>query len=165
LGVKLPIWLLTLLLAITCVLSVQMSDANSFQISTLQDLFNDIMNISIQWVLTPAIALWRFGNPLGFELPKWELIWECEGSFPHILLHSQEHEMWLPGSLLARTLVNPCLGREPKARIATNALDQKFHLTNNYSIKPTIPRSKSTKSMVIVCQQFHQTNLINQQFH
>jgi len=28
---------------------------------------------------------------------KWEFIWECEGSFPHTLLHSQEHEMWLLG--------------------------------------------------------------------
>jgi hypothetical protein len=29
--------------------------------------------------------------------PKWEFPWECEGSFPRILLHSRKHEMWLPG--------------------------------------------------------------------
>jgi len=34
-------------------------------------------------------------------------------------LHSQEHEMWLPGSLLARTFASPCLGLEPKARVMT----------------------------------------------
>jgi hypothetical protein len=27
------------------------------------------------------------------ELLKWEFTWECEGSFPHTLLHSWEHEM------------------------------------------------------------------------
>jgi hypothetical protein len=57
-------------------------------------------NASIQWVLTPAIALWRFESPPGFQLPKWEFPWECEGWFPHILLHSREHEMWLPSFLL-----------------------------------------------------------------
>jgi hypothetical protein len=39
--------------------------------------------------------------------------------FLHILLHSHEHEMWLSGSLLARTFASPCLGHEPKARVAT----------------------------------------------
>jgi hypothetical protein len=65
-----------------------------------------------QWVLTPAIALWKF--------PKWEFTWECEGSFPHTLLHSQEHEMWLPSFPLGpRNLANLCLGHEPKAKVAT----------------------------------------------
>jgi len=45
----------------------------------------------------PAIVLWKFENPLGLQFPKWELTWECEGSFPHTLLHYWEHEMWLPG--------------------------------------------------------------------
>ncbi len=31
------------------------------------------------------------------QLPKWELTWECEGSFLHTLLHFREHEMWLLG--------------------------------------------------------------------
>jgi hypothetical protein len=39
------------------------------------------------------------------------------GSFPHILLHSREHEMWLPGLILARTLASRCLGREPKVKV------------------------------------------------
>jgi len=33
--------------------------------------------------LTPAIAFWKFGGPSGLQLPKWELAWECGGSFPH----------------------------------------------------------------------------------
>ncbi len=37
----------------------------------------------------------KFKIPLGPQLPKWELIWECGGSFPHILSHSREHDMWL----------------------------------------------------------------------
>jgi hypothetical protein len=76
---------------------------------------------SIQWVLIPPIILWRFGNPLSFWLPKWKLIWECEGSFPHTLLHSWEHEMWLLGSLLACIFASLCLGCKPKVRVATTS--------------------------------------------
>jgi hypothetical protein len=54
-------------------------------------------NSSIQWVLAPIIALWKFGGPLGLQLPKWEFTWEGESSFSHTFLHSQEHEMWLSG--------------------------------------------------------------------
>jgi hypothetical protein len=72
------------------------------------------------WFLTLVIALWRFENSSGLKFPKWELTWECGGSFPHILPHSHT-----PGnmkcdsraSLLARTFASPCLGREPKAKI------------------------------------------------
>jgi hypothetical protein len=50
-------------------------------------------------------------KPMGFDpcnrpLKIWEsigtptFIWECEGSFPHTLLHSREHEMWPLGFLL-----------------------------------------------------------------
>jgi hypothetical protein len=35
----------------------------------------------------------NFESPPGLQLPKWELTWECGGSFPHTLPHSQEHEM------------------------------------------------------------------------
>ncbi len=49
----------------------------------------------IQWILTLAIALWRFGSPSGLQFPKRELTWECGGSFPHTLPHSREHEIWL----------------------------------------------------------------------
>jgi len=56
--------------------------------------FSCYKNSSIEWVLTPAFTLWKFGSPFGLQLPKWEFTWECEGSFPHTLLHSREHEMW-----------------------------------------------------------------------
>jgi hypothetical protein len=53
------------------------------------------------------------GSPPGLQLPKWKLLWECEGSFPHTFLHSRV-------SLLARNIASPCLGREPKAKVATS---------------------------------------------
>jgi hypothetical protein len=46
----------------------------------------------------------KFGSSQGLHLPKWELPWECEGSFAHTFLHSREYVMWLPGFLLAHTL-------------------------------------------------------------
>jgi hypothetical protein len=49
------------------------------------------------------------GTPLG-----------CEGSFLHTFSHSREYVMRLSTSLLAHNLVNPCLGREPKARVVTH---------------------------------------------
>ncbi len=67
----------------------------------------------------PAIAFWRFESPLGLQLPKWELIWEYGVSFRRTFLHSWKHEMWLLGSLLARTFASPCVGHEPKARVMT----------------------------------------------
>ncbi len=84
----------------------------------------------------PCNLLRRFESPLGLQLPKWELIWECEGPFSHILLHSQEHEMWLLGSLLGCTFASPCVDHEPKARVVTfskkgvhtNGNDNNFNL-------------------------------------
>ncbi len=107
------IWILTLFFAIICVLSTQMGHANIFQTFTLQELSNDIRFFLIQWVLTLAIALWRFGTPLGLQLPKWEFTWKCGGSFSHILPHLKEHKMWFPGFTLGPHL------RKPKARVAT----------------------------------------------
>ncbi len=75
-----------------------------------QEIFNDIWNVLIQWVLISKIVLWKFRSPLGFQLPMWEFTWECGGSFPHILLHSWKHEMWLLGSLLAHTFASLCIG-------------------------------------------------------
>jgi hypothetical protein len=92
-----------------------------------------ILNIYI-----PRAFQWykNFFNPMTFDpcncpLKSWEsqwtlthkvgaLTWECEGSFLPTLLHSREHEMWLPSSLLAFTFVSPCLSRKPKARVATH---------------------------------------------
>jgi hypothetical protein len=75
-----------------------------------------ILNIYVprtfQWVLTPTIALWNFGSPSRFQLPKWEFTWECGSSFFHTFPHSQ-------ASLLARTFASPCLGCEPKAMFTT----------------------------------------------
>jgi len=42
---------------------------------------------TIHWVLIPTIALWTFGSLSEFQLPMWELLWECEGLFPHTFLH------------------------------------------------------------------------------
>jgi hypothetical protein len=45
--------------------------------------------------LALAIAPWKFRSPSGLQLPKWELIWECECSFFHTLLHSRKYKMCL----------------------------------------------------------------------
>jgi len=86
-----------------------------------QDIFNGIMKYLIKWFLTREIALWRFTNPSGFQFPRWGPTWECGGSFPHTLLHSREHEMWLPGFIIDPHLCKPlpCLGHKPKTKIAT----------------------------------------------
>jgi len=64
-----------------------------------QKLSNDIKNSSIQWVLGFVITFWKFENPLRFQLSKWEFTLECEGSFPHTLLHFWKYEMWFLGFL------------------------------------------------------------------
>jgi len=70
------------------------------------------------------LKIWK---SIGIPTPKMGVHLGCEGSFPHILLHSREHEMWLSGSILARAFTNPYLGHEPKSRVATlwetNAVD------------------------------------------
>jgi hypothetical protein len=97
-----------------------MDHASPFQTSTFQELSNDISKSSINWVLTLEIALWRFGSLSGLQLPKWKLPWECEGSFPHTLLHSR-------APLSTRNLASPCLGREPKSRVATIYYKHNIH--------------------------------------
>jgi hypothetical protein len=64
--------------------------------------YKELLDVS---VLTFAIALWRFESTPGLQLPKGELIWECESSF--------SHSSW-PVHLRPF-----CLGREPKARVVT----------------------------------------------
>jgi hypothetical protein len=44
-----------------------------------------------------------------FQFPKWEPTWECVGSFPHILLHSHDHEMWFSGFIFDPHLCKPLL--------------------------------------------------------
>jgi len=51
----------------------------------------------------------KIWGPLGFQLPKWKLTWECGGSFSHTLPHSWEHEMWLLGFTFNLHLHKPLL--------------------------------------------------------
>jgi hypothetical protein len=72
------------------------------------------------WPLQNSMGSWsHFGNwsPSGLQFPKWKLVLECEGSFPHTLLHSREHEVWLSDFLLAYNLANPCFGRNLRLRL------------------------------------------------
>jgi len=67
----------------------------------------------------PSNRSLKFWESTGLHLPKWELPWECEGSLPHTLLHSRESLMWLSGFPWPAPLQPLCLGRKPKARVAT----------------------------------------------
>jgi hypothetical protein len=103
-----------------CVSDAQMGHASPLYVP--RAFSNDIKNSPIQWSLTPAIILWRFNSPSGFQFPTLERTWECECSFSHTLLHSQplgnmKCDFW--ASLLVRTHASPCLGRELKVRVAT----------------------------------------------
>jgi hypothetical protein len=62
-----------------------------------------------------SLKIWE---SIGTLIPKVGFIWECGGSFPHTLPHFREHEMWLLASFLDHTFASPCLGCEPKARVA-----------------------------------------------
>jgi hypothetical protein len=61
----------------------------------------------------------KIRKSIGTSTPKMGAHLGVWGSFLHTFLHSWEHEMWLPSSFLALTFANPCLGREPKARVVT----------------------------------------------
>jgi hypothetical protein len=63
-----------------------------------------------------SLKIWE---SIKLQLPRWELTWQCGGSFSHTLPHSQEHEIFYWASLLARTFASLCLVCEPKARVAT----------------------------------------------
>jgi hypothetical protein len=63
----------------------------------------------MQWVLGLAMFLWKFKSQSGLQLLKWEFIWECGGSFPHTIVHYQEHEMWFPGFPLGPHPCKPLL--------------------------------------------------------
>jgi len=104
----------TLLLAIMCVLSTQMGCVNAFYTFTFQDFSNDIMNFSIQWILTFTIVLWKFqsGSPLGS-------VWVHSLTLSYIP-RGMKCDSWT--SLLVHTFANSCFNREPKAKIATTYL-------------------------------------------
>ncbi len=61
---------------------------------------------------------------MGAHLGVWEFILSHSPTFST----SQEHEMWLRASLLVRTFVSLCLGREPKARVTTIEFSLQFHI-------------------------------------
>ncbi len=78
-------------------------------------ILNIYVLVSFQWYK-------ELFNPLGFHpcncplkiqestgtpTPKVGTPWECEGSFPHTLFHSQEYEMWLLGFPLGPHLCKP----------------------------------------------------------
>jgi len=58
--------------------------------------------------------------PSGLQLPKWELTWECGGSVFTLSYILGNMKCDSRVSLLAYTFASPCLGCEPKARVATN---------------------------------------------
>jgi hypothetical protein len=49
----------------------------------------------------------KIRKSIGTQTPNMEFTWECEGSFPHTLWHSWEHEMWLPSFPLGLQPCNP----------------------------------------------------------
>jgi hypothetical protein len=69
--------------------------------------------------LTPVIALWRFGSLFETPTPNRGVHLGVWGLIPSHSLHSREHVECSRVSHLARNLATPCLGREPKARVAT----------------------------------------------
>jgi hypothetical protein len=66
---------------------------------------------------------------LGLQLPTWEFLWECEGSCPHTFCTPRsvwnDSQVSLLAHNLATPLPCPCLGCEPKVRVAT-LRDQTF---------------------------------------
>jgi len=91
-GVKLPIWFLPFLFAITCVVDVQMAHANPFSTSRLWQLSNDIKNTS--GVLTPALELWNFGSLGGLPSPHFGNVSVILTLFPsRVATLSMSHEI------------------------------------------------------------------------
>jgi hypothetical protein len=61
----------------------------------------------------------KIPKSIGTLTPKVGVHLGCGGSFLCTFLNSREHEMWLPGFIFGPHLCKPCLGCEPKARVAT----------------------------------------------
>jgi hypothetical protein len=119
-----------------------MGHASPFSTFKFQEIFNDIKNSSIYWVLTFKIVLWRFGNPPRPQFPKWKLPWRGEGSFPHIFLHSWEHLAWLLGFPLGPQPYKPLPWLRTQCKVATLTPKVGVHLgvwRFNPSHSPTLP--------------------------
>jgi len=61
------------------------------------------------------------------------------GSFSHTFLHSREYEYDSRASLLACTFASPCLGCEPKARVATTIINQPVEGNERFDNKQDEP--------------------------
>jgi hypothetical protein len=85
-------------------------------------------SIAFQWYkyflkarsLALAITLWRFESSFATPTPNMEVQLGVWGFIPSHSLHSWEHVECSRVSHLARNLATPCLGHEPKARVATH---------------------------------------------
>jgi hypothetical protein len=105
-----------------------MGHASPFQTYKFQELFNDIRNSSIQWVC----------DPCNRSLNIWESNSQNGNSLGNVRVHSLTLS-YTPGSMrydsrasfLARILAGPCLGRKPKARVATT---RHVHILNCFFV-------------------------------
>ncbi len=113
--------LLPLLLPITCILITQMGHENSFYTFTFQYISSDIRDFSIQWVLTLAIALWDLGVHWDSNSQNGSSLGSVEFHSLTLSHTSGSMECDSHASFLAFTFVSPCLGREPKVKVATNS--------------------------------------------
>ncbi len=97
---------------------------------------------------------------LGFQLPRGEFTWECEGSFPHTFSHfeSMKYDSW--GSLMAHTLASPCLGREPKVRVVTLRLTTN-HVMSSWtrSLTTSLPLSMKVWMLLVLTDAKVETDI------
>ncbi len=86
---------------------------------------------------------------MGLHFPKWGLPWECEGSLPNIFLTPSRVCDVTPGLPLGPQPCNHfCLGRKPKARVATDKNMTKFHeKTSKLHLKYLKERDKKVYKM------------------
>jgi hypothetical protein len=100
-----------------------MGHVSPSQTSTFQDLSKDIRNASIQLSFDPYNCPLKIRESIGTPTPKMGVYLGVWRFIPSHSFALWEHEMWLLGSILARTFANPYFIREPKARVATNKLN------------------------------------------
>jgi len=134
------------LLTITYVLITQMGHPNPFLTSTFQEIFNDIRNSSIQWVLTLTITLWKFRSlDNGSSLGTMEV---------HTLAFSytpRNMKCESRASLLTHTFASPCLGCEPLIEV-----NPRFFKTNKKQEPWTqmLENDQSPFHIIINCWNF-----------
>jgi hypothetical protein len=84
------------------------------------------VSISFQWYeiffkpmgFSPCNRSLNIQESFGTQLPTWEFTWECEGSFPHTLLHSRGHENVTPELSFGSHPCNPfALVMSPRLRL------------------------------------------------